>query len=150
MSSSEYDKALQIELRPSRRYRRLIIATHLFSLLPLAAVVWVQPLAGLLLPAIALSLTLALRRLGAMNRWRWLRLHSDGRVVLFDATGQRLVGRIEPAPTLYAGLLILPINSQRRRDYQVLLRDSMDREAWRALQVTLRFHMNSEGEPVRG
>jgi len=132
---------LQIELRPSRLYRRLILSSHLSSLLLVLMMAWQQPLMLLLIPLIWLSLRQARRRYREYSAWRWLNCWRDGRVERLQGQG-RLDYRLIHAPTILPWIIILPLQSGRRRRWLPIPVDALEREQWRALRRFLRFSLD--------
>lgn len=141
MSSNGYDKALPIELNPSRWHKKLIFASHLSTVLPVLFLSSQHMLYLVLFLPLLYSLHRAYRGHINASRWKAMRLHADGRVVLFDGVGQQVVYLLRQRPTLYSRLIILPLLSHGHGQWMPLFADAVKDDQWRELQVYLRFHL---------
>jgi len=134
MSSSGFDRRLNLELGPSPTLRRLILAAHAAALLTLG---W-MPLPGdlrlLLAAALILSLRGALPTAGAAGTWRWER---DGNWRLPGGRRARLHRGTFVSPFLVV-LTLTPL-SGRRPVTCVVFPDRLERRRFRHLRTRLRL-----------
>jgi hypothetical protein len=133
------DNPLQIELHISRLYFRLVVYSHLLTIMPVAYLAWDEPLYLLSLPLIFISLRRVLRDYQAYSGWRHLRLFSDGRVDRLEEGGGRVRYQLLHAPFIMPWIIILPLGFGHRRRWLPLLPDALGREQWRALRLFLRY-----------
>jgi hypothetical protein len=133
---------LQIELAPSRYYRRVILISHLLTLLLATGFAWQSPLMLLAIPLILLSLRNSLRLYEADSGWRHLRCYRDGRVERVEEGGQRLAYRLRHSPVIFPWIVVLPLGVGRARRWLPLWPDAMGRGEWLALRRFLRYSLD--------
>lgn len=132
---------LRVELHPSTYYRQIILLTHLLSLLLVLLLAWRQPLLLLLIPLLWLSLRHARNRYREYSHWQWLNCWRDGRIERLQGQG-KLVYRLMYTPVILPWIIILPLESGRRRHWLPILPDAMERQQWLAIRRFLRFSLD--------
>lgn len=147
MSSNKYDKPLRIELQASIKYSRLILYSHLLSVLFLLYLISLKWWTVLLFLPLLYSYKTAQKKYQHYCRYVTLRLYSDGRFIGYQEDGSYRAGiKIEQVVFL-SQLLILTLMAEKKREYLLLFTDAMTNVDWHRLQVFLRFAVQPTDEP---